>query len=132
MKKSEVQVIIPKDISSPPEPHEIEVAWILAKEYRTNVRFLKPIESYKVKTADFVFLGELWELKSPITKKRHRTVSRLLNKATAQANNIVFDARRTKLEDDYLQKEILNELRERRIIRKLIFITKDSKVIVLK
>ena len=132
MKKEKAEVFIPPNLDNPPEEHEIEAAWIIARHYNCLVKFLKPIIGYKIKTADFVIRGVLWELKSPISKSRRRCVSGQLDRAKGQSKNIIFDARRTKLEDDFLQKQILYELEKRHSIRKMLFITKNSIVIELK
>ena len=132
MKKDKAEVIIPPNLDNPPEEHEIEAAWIIARHYNCLVKFLRPIIGYKIKTADFVIRGELWELKSPISESRRRCVAGQLDRAKGQSKNIIFDARRTKLKDDFLQKQVLYELGKRHSIRKLVFITKNSNVIELK
>jgi len=57
-------VIIPAELPVPPEQHEIDTAWVLARHFRAVVEFLRPIEGYKLKTADLVMNGVVWELKS--------------------------------------------------------------------
>ena len=59
------QVIIPAGHPNPPEPHEVEVAYILARYYHVTVEFLIPVDDYKRKSADIVMLGVEWEIKSP-------------------------------------------------------------------
>jgi len=59
-------VTIPVGHPSPPEPHEVDAAMILARHYKCAVEFLAPVDDYKRKTADIVMLGVLWEIKSPI------------------------------------------------------------------
>jgi hypothetical protein len=54
-------VLLPADSPQLPEPHEVEVAWILARHFVTVVELLRPIEGYKVKTADLVMNGLIWE-----------------------------------------------------------------------
>lgn len=132
MKVRETKVIIPPNLDNPPELHEIEAAWIIARHYNCTVKFLKPIIGYKVKTADFVFKGVLWEHKCPISKSRRRCVSGQLDRASEQSRCIIFDARRTELEDEFLRKQLHKELDKRHSIRKLIFITKASEIIELK
>jgi hypothetical protein len=132
MKKDEASVIIPENLNNPPEEHEREAAWILARHYNTVVKFLRPITGYMVKTADFVMMGVLWELKSPLSNSRRRCVSGQLDRAKEQSKNIVFDARRTKLDDEFLKKQIVTELTKRHSIRRLIFITKNAEIVELK
>jgi hypothetical protein len=130
--KEKADVIIPPNLNNPPEDHEIEAAWIIARHYGCLVRFLKPIIGYKIKTPDFVIRGLLWELKSPISDSRRHCVSGHLDRASEQSRNIIFDARRTKLEDEFLIIQLLSELKKRRSVRKLIFIKKNSEVVELK
>jgi len=132
MKKEKAEVFIPPNLDNPPEKHEIEAAWIIARHYDCLVMFLKPIVGYKIKTADFVIQGVLWELKSPTSRSRRKCVSRQLANALEQSKNIVFDGRRTKLEDEFLKDQLLAELKKKRSIRKLVFITKKQEIIVLK
>ena len=132
MKVIKAKVIIPPNLDNLPEPHEIEAAWIIARHYNCVVKFLKPMIGYKVKTADFVIQGVLWEHKCPISKSRRRCVSGQLDRASEQAHCIIFDARRTELDDEFLRKQLYKELDKRHSIRKLIFITKTSEIIELK
>ena len=130
--KTGKEVIIPPGMIPPPEQHEIEAAWILTQHYNCTVQFLKPSIGYKVKTADFVMLGVLWELKSPTSDSYRRCVSKRLDRAGTQSRSIVFDGRRTSLTDEFLHKELIKELAKRSSIERLIFITKNSEVIALK
>jgi len=42
-------VVLPVDSRTPPEPHEVEVAWILARHFGVVVEFLRPSEGYKMR-----------------------------------------------------------------------------------
>ena len=132
MKKDNAQVIISQDVKPTPEEHEVSAAWILARYYNCAIIFLVRHEGYKIKTADFVMNGQMWELKSPISNSRRRCVSIRLDKAKIQSHNIIFDGRRTKLGDDFLRKQLISELEKRSSIRRLLFITKKSDIIALK
>ena len=50
------QVIIPAGHPNPPEPHEVEAAYILARHYQETVEFLIPVDDYKRKSADVLQL----------------------------------------------------------------------------
>jgi hypothetical protein len=126
------QVIIPAGHPNPPEPHEIEAAWLLARHYQCTVEFLIPIDGFKVKTPDFQMLGLLWELKSPVSDSKRRCVSGQFDRASDQSKNIVFDARRTKLEDEFLLKRIDYELSKRKSVKRVIFISMEKIVIEIK
>ena len=40
------QVIVPVGYPNPPEPHEVDVAMVLARHYQTTVEFIVPIDDY--------------------------------------------------------------------------------------
>jgi hypothetical protein len=122
------QVILPVGNPNPPELHEIEAAWILARHYGCTIEFLIPVDDYKRKTPDTVMFGVEWEIKSPIGRGRN-TIRHQFGRASSQARNIVFDGRRTKINDDSLQKGILRELKEHRSIQRVIFISKSQNVL---
>jgi hypothetical protein len=125
-------VIIPSIFDVEPAPHEIEVAWIIAKHFKTTVEFLKPIIGYKIKTADFVANGLIWEVKSPTGNSRKHTVKDQFSRARGKKHNMIIDGRRTKLDDAFLQKRIRFELNTHRRVQRLIFITKSQQVVVIK
>ncbi len=110
-----------------PEPHEVEAAWILARHFNTVVEFLRPVEGYKVKTADLAMNGLMWELKSP-TGKGRTTVSNQFKRASKQSSHVVFDARRVQLDEADVLSQVRRELRTRRAIRTVLFITKTRAV----
>ena len=128
MSKVKANVIIPTDLVNPIESHEIEAAWILARHYNVIVEFLKPIDGYKVKTADFVMDGIIWELKSPIGKSKN-TIEHTLRRAGKQSRFLVFDGRRAQLSDEFMVQKIHYELSKRRSIKKVIFINKNQEVL---
>jgi len=125
------QVIIPRGHPSPPEPHEVDAALILARHFRCTVEFLVPIDDYKRKTADIVMFGALWEIKSPIGASKS-TIGNQFQFASKQSRNIILDTRRTKLNYESIKKRVLFELIKRPIIKKVILIDKFEKVVEIK
>ena len=121
------QVIIPAS-PNPPEPHEVDVAWILARHFRCTVEFLTPVDDYKRKSADIVMLGIEWEIKCPIGKSKY-TIQEQFRRASKQAKNIIIDMRRTKLEHENIEKLMFFEVKKRPYIKKVILIDKFDKVI---
>jgi len=122
------QVIIPTGNYNPPESHEIDVAWIIARHFSCTVEFLIPVDDYKRKTADISIGNNEWEIKSPSGASK-TTVHRQFERASKQSKYIVFDGRRTTLSDKILLSRIKKELKERRSIKRLLFIKKDSKIL---
>ena len=119
------QVIIPASHPNPPEPHEIDAAWVLAHYYRCTVEFLIPVDDYMRKTADIIMLGVEWEMKSPIGNSK-ATIENQFRRASRQSKNIVIDTRRTTLEYDRIEKMLLLEMNKRPIIKRVILIKKSA------
>ena len=122
------QVVIPVGHPNPPESHEIDVAMILARHFRCAVEFLIPVDDYKRKSADIVMLGVVWEIKCP-TGVSKSTIRNQFRRASRQSKSIIIDMRRTKLEKENIEKEVLYQIKERPYIKKVILIDKFEKVI---
>ena len=112
----------------PPEQHEIDAAWILARHFQCAVEFLSPIDDYKRKTADIIMQGSTWEIKCPIGESKS-TIRNQFRRASKQSKNIIIDTRRTKLNIENVNKSVYKEIRERPYIKKIILIDKFEKVI---
>jgi hypothetical protein len=121
-------VLNAKKIKPPPEEHEVTAARILAQHYGCTVEFLQPLNSYKQKTPDFRMLNKEWELKSPQGKTK-RTIADAITLAKKQSPNIVIDARRTVLTDDYIYREAVKAKTRSSRIKRLVLIGKDKKVL---
>ena len=122
------QVIVPTGNYNPPKSHEIDVAWIITRHFSCTVEFLIPVDDYKRKTADISIGNIEWEIKSPSGASK-TTVHRQFERASKQSKYIVFNGRRTTLSEEILLRRIQKELRERRSIKRLLFITKNSKIL---
>jgi hypothetical protein len=123
-------VLIPANMDSQPERHEIEVAWIIAEYFNCEVKFLKPVDSYKRKTPDIEVNRIQWEIKSPIGNSR-KTIANQLRRASAQSKYIIFDCRRTKIADVIIENRICNELLNHRSINKVLLVKKNKIVVDL-
>ena len=115
----------------PPERCEIEVAWLLARHFKCEVEFLIPVDDYLRKTPDIKMLGIFWEIKCPIGSSK-TTVGNQFKRATKQARNIIFDARRLRISDTEIERKVRTELLCRKSIRRLLLINKSEKVIEIK
>jgi len=122
------QVNIPIGHPNPPEPHEVDVAMILARHYRTTVEFIVPLDDYMRKSADIKMLGVAWEVKSPKGASKS-TIGTQFRRASLQAKNIVLDTRRTKLEYSKIEKQVIIEAKQRTTLNKVILINKSGQVI---
>ncbi|MDR2600034.1 MAG: hypothetical protein LBC73_07135 [Oscillospiraceae bacterium] len=122
------QVIIPTDYPNPPEPHEIDIAYILASHYQTTVKFIVPVDDYKRKSADIMMLGVEWEIKSP-TGDSKSTIRNQFRRASKQSKNIIIDIRRTNLRYKSIEKEVLFQIKERPYLKKVIIVDRSEKVL---
>jgi len=94
-------VFIPAGHPNPPEPHEIDAAWIIARHCMCKIEFIVPTDDYMRSSLDIRMNGVQWEIKSPSGASRKHTVKDQFDRATKQgARNLVFDGRRTKLPDE--------------------------------
>ncbi|MDR0854225.1 MAG: hypothetical protein LBN34_07640 [Clostridiales Family XIII bacterium] len=128
MKKNKAEVLIPANLDNSPEQHEIDAALILANHYNTVVEFLRPIDDYLIKTPDIRMTDRMWEMKSPVGNSKN-TVSHQIKRAVKQSVNIVFDGRRSSIQDSVLEKELKREAGKHPSIRKIIFIDKEKNVV---
>jgi hypothetical protein len=126
------KIVVPFDIKPYPEPHEIEVARILSEHYNCAVNFLKPIDCYKVKTADIVMMGNIWEIKSPTGNSRKNTIKGQFSKAKGKKHHLIIDGRRTKLPDEFVIDRITFELTVHKSVKKLLYVTKEKIVLEIK
>jgi len=125
------QVIIPGGHPNPPEPHEVDVAWLLARHFHTTVQFLIPVDDYKRKTADIIMLGVQWEIKSPVGDSKS-TIGNQFQFATKQSRSIILDTRRTKLDYENIVKKVDIEINKRSSIKRVILIDKFGKIVEIK
>ena len=95
-KKRIIDVLVPHGYKPPKK--DIDAAWVLARYYKTVVNILRPVNKYKVKTPDFHFNDQDYELKV-ITSTQVRQLLHLLEIAKNQSRNIVIDIRKTKISE---------------------------------
>ena len=128
---NKAKVIISGNINPPPEEHEVSAAWILAYHYKCRIDFLKPLEGYKRKTPDFIINALEWEMKSPQGNAK-RTIRNNIDLAKIQSPNIVIDARRTKLTDEFIEAELKKQCATKTRISRLVMISKNETVLEIK
>lgn len=109
-------------------PHEYETAKALAMAGMT-VEFIRRSEEYRTTSADVVIDGAAWEIKAP-KAINPKAIERNLRKASHQAANIVFDARRMKgASDAVIERELRNGCAKVKAIKHLIYVTRHGTVI---
>ena len=111
-----------------PRDHERDAAEVLALHFNTSVEFLPRTNG---KTADFIIDGVTWELKSPTGTGKHN-IKRQLQYAKHQSVNVIIDANRSKLHKDKIRREVEYQFGIVKSVKRLLFISKDKKVVEIK
>lgn len=108
-----------------PWPHERRVADLLALAGH-YVEFLP--ESH-VHTADVKIDGIEYEIKSPKSATAN-SLEHSLKKALKQSSNLVIDSSRLKgVRDDKIRRFLVSQVRSRKQIKRMLFVTKTGKII---
>lgn len=82
-----------------------------------------------MKTADILLDGAVYEIKSPKSANSD-TLEHILKKALKQSSNIIIDTSRMKNTcDDNTRRFLINQVRIRKQIKKLIMISKQGQII---
>lgn len=123
------RVIIPVGMRSPDEK-EINAAWLLARYFNVEVKFIPVHMGYKMKTPDFMMMGKAWELKSPHVSKD--SMWRLLKRSTKQADNIVVDCRKLRVSEKILMDSMQKWFIRQRSVRHLLILMRDNGVVEFK
>lgn len=93
-----------------------------------DIELLKPSLTKYVKTGDFVMMGLIWEMKSPIGKSP-RTMEHVFRKAAKQAPNLVIDLVRARVSEEMAINILRRLLKISRTIRRVWIITKKREII---
>ena len=126
--RAKVGKIIPNGIVL--SRHEYATITVLTNE-GCDVELLRPSLTKYVKTGDFMMLGLVWEMKSPIGRSRS-TMEHIFQKAARQAHNIVIDLRRTKILDVRAVESLRKVFVTSRSVKNLWIITKEAKIVKLR
>lgn len=128
-KKHDGKIIIGREVNV--WPHEIKTAQALADNGYT-VEFVRKNEGKRMKSADLIIDGELWEMKSP-TSSKLSAVEKNVRKALHQAARVIFDSRRMKgLSDAAVERKLRKIAPTLRSMRRLVFVNKRGNVIDIK
>lgn len=109
------------------EPHEYKTVKLLL-EYGFDIELVPPSKIKGVHIGDLVMQGVLWEMKSPEGGKRY-TIKNNVQNAMHQAQNMIMDLRRCKLDDEQAISETVHYFKMSKRLRRLKIITKSEKVL---
>ena len=121
------KVIIPAGLKPFPARYELSAATLLADYFKVDVEFV--LRSNQ-KTPDFLIDGAKRELKSP-TGTGKRNIERQLQAGIKQSQNIVFDARRSKIHIAKIRNELNYQFRLAKSIKRIVLIEKSRKIVEL-
>jgi hypothetical protein len=121
------KVIIPVDLKPSPASYEITAASLLANYFKANVEF---IPRSNQKTPDFLISGVKWELKSPKGKGKNN-IEHQLQSGLKQSQNIIFDARRSKIHISKIRNELNRQFKLTKSMKRLVLIEKSKNIVEL-
>ena len=111
------------------EEHEYQtVKFFLGNGY--DVELIPPSSIKSLRMPDIILQGVPWEMKAPLGSGKH-TIKNIVQNASHQAENIIIDLRRCKLDDETAIKDIRRYYELSKRIRRVIVITKSEKIIDL-
>lgn len=122
------KIIIPPFLY--PEKHELETASFFANTGK-DVEFLKPSNTKGSKTPDIKMDGILWEMKTPMGKSKN-TIFNALRRAVKQSENVIIDLRLTKVPDEQAVKNLRFSIAKIRSVKRVVVVTKEDTLLVLK
>ena len=121
------RVILPRGPKPILASYELTAAELLKTYFESDIEF---IERNNRKTPDFKIGDLYWELKSP-TGKGKFNVQHQLKAAAKQSENVIFDARRSKMHIVKIRGGIQHFLRHSKAIKRIILIEKTGKIVEL-
>lgn len=108
-----------------PWPHEMRVAEILAMAGH----YIEFLEESSLHTADILLDGMEYEIKSPESFNSN-TFEHKLKDAVKQSPNLIIDSSRIKkVQDRKICNFLVNQVKRQKQIKKMLFITKQGKII---
>lgn len=123
-----VRIIVPTSMSPKPERFEQEAAGIVAEFFGKDAEFIVRQNS---KTPDIAIDGVEWEIKSPLGKGKNN-IHHQFARAMKQSKNIIIDAQRSKDDIRRIRSKLKKEASVAKTLRRLILITKEGQVEVIK
>ena len=125
MQKKNYSVIIPKDVYPKPSSREMSAAYILLEYFNKDVKFVARNNN---KTPDFLIGNKYWELKSPTGNGKYNLQHTLRN-AAKQSENIIIDARFSKIHINKIKNELTYQMKHSGNIKHLLLIDKQKNVV---
>ena len=125
MPKNEYSVIVPREVNPKPSAREMSAAYILNDFFKSDVKFVVRSDN---KTPDFLIKGLYWELKSPTGNGKYN-LQHALRSAAKQSENVIIDARFSKIHINKIKNELNYQFKRSRNIKRLLLIDKQKNVV---
>lgn len=125
MPKSNYSVIVPRGLYPKPSNREMTAAYILIDFFNSDIKFVVRNDN---KTPDFLIKGKYWELKSPTGNGKYNLQHALRN-AAKQSENIIIDARFSKIHINKIKNELNYQFKHSKNIKRLLLIDKQKNVV---
>ena len=109
------------------EEHEYKTVKLLLSQ-GCDVELIPPSRIKNLRMPDITLHGLAWEMKSPMGDGK-RTIKNIVQNASHQAENIIIDLRRSKLNEEHTIIEIRHYFELSRRLRRIKIITKDEKIL---
>lgn len=122
----EYRKIIPRGVV--PRGFEMSAVDILIGYFGCDIEFLMTGSS---KTPDIRVGNVLWEIKSPEGKGKNN-IQHQFHRGMKQSSNMIIDARRSKMDVRKIRRELKRQAQMTRGLKRLVFITKEEKIEVIK
>ena len=125
MPNKNYSVIVPRAVNPKPSTREMSAAYILNDFFKSDVKFVVRSDN---KTPDFLIKNSYWELKSPTGNGKYNLQHALRN-AAKQSENIIIDARFSKIHISKIKSELSYQFKRSKNIKQLLLIDKQKNVI---
>lgn len=125
MSNPNYSVIVPKELYPKPLNREMTAAFILIDFFNSDIKFVIRNDN---KTPDFLIKGKYWELKSPTGNGKYNLQHTLRN-AAKQSENIIIDARFSKIHINKIKNELNYQFKRSRNIKRLLLIDKQKNIV---
>lgn len=123
--KSSYSIIVPKELYPKPSNREMTAAYILIDFFNADIKFVIRSDN---KTPDFLIKNKYWELKSPTGNGKYN-LQHALRSAAKQSENIIIDARFSKIHINKIKNELSYQFKHSKNIKRLLLIDKQKDVV---
>ena len=125
MAKISYSIIVPGEVYPKPTSKELSAAYILVEYFKTDLKFVVRTNG---RTPDFLIDGKYWELKTPTGNGKYN-LQHALRSAAGQSENIIIDARFSKIHISKIKNELSYQFRHSKNIKRLLLIDKQKNVV---